>query len=506
MYSFPKAMNNYPVIVILILPPLLLLSSLALFAKGNVWKRTKKHIALAYAPSAIVALVPVAFGFSYLFKDAEKLTWAWIDEVLVRDISPDATRLVLRSGGKHLEYPRGYYSGRLFNKIRPGPLVHVDLAERRIRTLDIEQRDYAFDVKGEKVILKRHIRSGIHPRYLSKAIHPHEIDLADFEDGWKRSLHAGRWFDRSSAVAHWSIDGNYVSLIKYPSKNWKEDGSISIFDSDGNVLGEQPISHSEKAEMYWFGWDSDSRFYFSKTLMDPSPRTICWRFRPDNMIPEDVPSLSGDGFVQGHISPDGRRILIGRTHELPEEWKYWIYDLSHEKESRLDSKTMSGSKWSPSGRMLACVYRSEPPPGVTSEKVHFNKLSLYDSETGESRSVLTEAVPNLNLLEWSPSGKYLLFKYPAYEYDRNRDRFNTVFKLNVVSAETGLVSEIEILVSRYRNYYRREFDLHWISEDRLLWTEIWNGKLVATEFDGSNPEEIFRVDDGKFYLYGEEQS
>ena len=506
MYSFPR-MNNYPVIVILILPPLLLLASLALFAKGNVWKRTKKHLALAYAPSAIVALVPVAIGFSYLFKDAEKLAWAWSDEVFVRDISTGGTRLVLRSGGKHLEYPRGYYSGRLFTKEKAGRLTHIDLAERRIRTLDIEQRDYDFDVKGEKVILSRQLTSGMLPRYLNSAILPDEIDLADFEDGWKRNLYTGRWFDRSSAVAHWSVDGNYVSLIKYPSQNWKEDGSISILDSDGNVLGEQAIPRSEKVEMYWFGWDTDSRFYFSRTLMGPSPRTICWRFRPDNMSPEEIPFLSGDGYFSGRISPDGRRILIGRAQEFPEEWKYWIYDISHEKESRLDSKTMSESKWSPNGRTLACVYESDSPPGITSEKVQFNKLSLYDVETGESRSVLTEAVPNLNLLEWSPSGEYLIFRYPAYEHSkRNWGRVNTVFKFNVVSAKTGLVSEIAGPVIKNWKYYSREFDPRWISENRLLWTAKWDGKLFATEPDGSNPQEVFRIKDGKFYLYGEEQS
>jgi hypothetical protein len=511
MYSFPK-MNNYPVIVILILPPLLLLASLALFAKGNVWKRTKKHIALAYAPSAVIALVPVAFGFSYLFEDAEKLTWSWNDEILVRDISADATRLVLRSGGKRLEYPRGHYSGRLSSRNRPGPLIHVDLAERRIRTLDIEQKDSAHDVKGEKVILKRQLR---------RSIFPDTIALADFEGGWEKNLHTGRWFDfkdRSNAEAHWSVDGNYISLIKYPSENWKEDGSISILDSDGNILGEQAIPLSEKIDMYWFGWDYDQRFYFSRTLMSPSPRTICQRFRPDNMIPEEVPFLSGDGYFSGRISPDGSRILIGRADELPGEWKYWIYDISHEKAGRLDSETMSESKWSSNGRTLACVYESDPPPGVASAKiqskrpsVQFYNLSLYDVETGERRSVLTEPVPNLNLLDWSPSGEYLLFKYPAYEHSKgNRERVNTIFKLNVASAEIGLVSEIADPASEYYTYYyryyNREFEPHWISENRLVWSRRWSGKLIATDIDGSNPQEIFRVKDGKFYLYGEEQT
>ena len=44
----------------------------------------------------------------------------------------------------------------------------------------------------------------------------------------------------------------------------------------------------------------------------------------------------------------------------------------------------------------------------------------------------------------------------------------------------------------------------WIFDDRLIWNT--ENRLIATDPDGSNPEEIFRIEDGRMYLYGEEQS
>jgi hypothetical protein len=75
----------------------------------------------------------------------------------------------------------------------------------------------------------------------------------------------------------------------------------------------------------------------------------------------------------------------------------------------------------------------------------------------------------------------------------------------VLSAETRQITKISEIEARPGLRDSWVGHVKWIGEDRLIWKQEAN-KIIATDFDGSNPKELFRIEDGKFYLYGEEHS
>jgi dipeptidyl aminopeptidase/acylaminoacyl peptidase len=183
-----------------------------------------------------------------------------------------------------------------------------------------------------------------------------------------------------------------------------------------------------------------------------------------------------------------------------------MYDLSEDKPLPLD-KGIHRYLWSPDGSILAYAMPTASPGGSPSGR--HSKLFIYKPETAQKHMIVSRPLPNLTLWSWSPSGKYLLLSTVDAE-PASRDSGeesqppSEITKLYVLSCETMQLSEIKNLTSRrVLDGYVFRTELRWLSEDRLMWRH--HDRLIATDKDGSNAKEIFKLEKGKFYLYGKEQ-
>ena len=512
---------DYLSILLLILCPSFLFLSLAAFAKGNMARQSPRRIALTYTLLAIVALSPVSLGFSRLLAGVDALDWTLSDSFQFQGVSSDGTRILLKRTQQKLlrgALAKGHYA--LPKKNWGGnSIVLVDLKEGRIRTIeknrifrDLDITAHFTGIRGEanKILLYK-----MHRGKLSR-IFPERITLVDLEESWEKDIFSEYRSDETrgqGAYASWSPDGTYFALIKRPPKDTSEEAYIALSDSSGNLIGKHIIPTSRGSELWTNGWDYRSRLYFTQYSTDPSPLITCRRISPDNMIPEEIPNAPFENYSIYGMSPGGRRMVLVKRSDSDEEWKYGVYDIARETYQPIaeDAVRMYYFRWSPDSRMLAYAVPADPPPGMEEKKrVWFSKLFLYDVETGTSRPVSDKPLANFSMHTWSPSGGHLLFSHKDL-IEGQSDTGETIFVAKeptthyVLAAGTGQITEVSYPFEfEDLKGYPKGYLLRWISEDKIIWFD--REKLIATEPNGSNPQEIFRIEDGRYYLCGEEQS
>jgi hypothetical protein len=479
--------SSYSSVIPFIICPGLLFLSLALFAKGSAWRSSRKTIAQAYGLSGFVALVPMALGFTYLLSKGEEpidIGRRTISHFRVDDVSRDGTQVWLATSVK---------------------TIVLDLPAREIRNpVYGRQYKYRSPIGGQELLT-----FDTHQGTKSQTS-PREMNPGDYLQMWKEKLSKSKreyidhiirrrkYFDFRTS---WSIDEKYVALFSRPSEEMREDGFLALMDHEGNLLGEQVFPLLAGESIYSIGWDYDSRFYYYGVTKEHNPHTTIWRISPDSMAPEEVPNLSLDGSSFCHMSPDGRWILQLRSYKNPREWGYWMYDISGDR-LQFVAQYIRPHLWSPDGKTLAFATTLGSPRGLY-------KLGIYKPETGKTHMITPQTLRKLRLWSWSPSGKHLLLSFQTEETANSGGEEaippSERPKLYVLSTETIQMSKIEKpdsqrVSDRLRGYRKL---VHWVHGDKLIW-EIDRNKLIATEYDGSNPEELFRVEDGKYYLYGEE--
>jgi hypothetical protein len=506
--KFAFARNlDYVSILLLIVCPTFLFLSLAAFARGNLARQTRRRTALTYTLLGIVALSPVSLGFSRLAAGIEPVDWVPTDSFWLQSISRDGTQILIGNTRKknlgkvtHYVRPRSKWSGYSIDLI--------DLAEGRVRTietnrifrsLDISARFVEIGGKPQKVLLYKMHRGALSRVFADKIV------LVDLETSRKKEIYSEHRFDENrgrGAYTSWSPDGQYFALIKRPPRDRKENGYIALADSSGNFIGKHMLAAPRESRLYEYGWDYKSRFYFTQYFEEPPQLIISRRISPDDMIPEEFPSAPFDNYVVSRISPDGRQIVLTKRPTVEAgKWKHGIYNV--EDETYQSTSKRIGGYWSPDSRMSVRMVLADPPPGVEPKKgIHYSRLILYDKETGTSRPAIDEALPNLNVRRWSPSGKYLLLESRNY-VEQLLDWGGTTFLLKdtryVLNIENDAMTEINHPFEFERNRGHR---LQWTLGDRLMWFD--KDRLIATEIDGSKPEELFRIEKGKYYLYGKE--
>jgi len=500
-YSFPVRMD-YLLILALIVCPILLFASLAAFVRGNMASQSRSRIALTYSLVALVALSTVALGVSRFSAGAEPLTWQSTGRINFPTVSPDGTRILVSLGQRWLRGPRTIWSEkRIPGSAVSGPLVSINLPERRIDIIETDRGYYQLGrrprIRGDKMLLYSWNQRGW------SRIFPSQIILSNLEGTWEKVLFTGRWFDfenKSRAYTWWSVDGKYIALTAVWSKGLTGQGYNALFDSGGNVLWKQSPSKSDKAFPIILGWDGDSRLYLVSYSGSVPRKVSVSRIRPGEWIPEEVPALSGEGRYPQHPSPDGRWIRNIRMTEPRGKREYWMYDTKQETH-RFIAENLWHPSWSPDGQFLAYAVPVDVSAGTESPDSKSCHLFLYEPNTGERYSLSTESLRDLQIEGWSPSGEYVLFRHSAPTEERHSHLVYDPMAFYVFSTKTRQITEVAGEDTEWGEPY---WPSGWILDDRLMWNI--DNRLLVTDFDGSNPEEIFRVEDGKYYLYGEEQS
>jgi dipeptidyl aminopeptidase/acylaminoacyl peptidase len=518
-FSFTRNLD-YLSILLLILCPSCLFLSLAVFARGNMARQSRRRTTLAYTLLAIVALSPVSLGFSRLLAGVETLDWISSDTFLLQSVSPDGTRILLESTHKEILEEEKHYA-RPKTKWNGESIVLIDLPKDQISTIEENRIFSDLDImpvfpdtegEGNKILLYKNHRGRM------SRVFPNKIVLVDLKESRKTDIFSEYRSDNNrdrDVYATCSADGKCFALVKRPPKDRKEEGYITLVDSSGKFIGKHILPSSRGVEFWVNGWDYRSRLYFSQYSAEPSPLITCRRISPDNMIPEEIPDIPLDNYGIYTISPDGQKMALAKRPDADEEWKYGIYDIAKEtyQPITVGAGRMSYFRWSPDNRMFAYTVPVDLPPGTDTGKAAWLSLStlfLYDVETGVSRPAFDNALAHFSLHTWSPSGEYLLFSTrdiierqsntgePFYVPDGPR-------KYHVVDIKSGRITAVSYPFE-YKDHegYLGRYLVRWISEDRLMWYD--NKKLIATEYNGSNPQEIFRIENGKYYLYGEEQS
>jgi ABC-type transport system involved in multi-copper enzyme maturation permease subunit len=466
----------------LILCPALLLSSLAVFAKGNL--KSPSSLISAYWICAVIAIAPMALGFSNIsFMTGIRHRSSSNYYVIVENVSEDGNRLVLRTGPE-------------------GIPVSLNLQDRRLYRIEPSMSYPCKKVKGERILFTKR-RGELPSRFF-----PKKLVLADFHGEWTRELFTEPWIFRRGLVDHmgdFSTDGRYLAVPDPPNDKTGKDGLLKIFDRDGNLIGEHVLPLAGGVSVGVLGWDDDSRLYFTRPHRSEDQRRRCWRISPADMIPEEVVSVSEQAHWYDRISPDGRWLLTARPSEggkRGREYDYRVYDID-QNTFHFVAKNIKHYRWSPDDTKLAYAIRTDPPLDVKTKRRLFSKIMVFEPETGARYAASPEAFWKLELKSWSPSGKYILLSHYGHTESSGQDSVSAKTRwFSALSIETLEITEITKPTTRPDYEYLIGHGLRWITGDKLLWRD--KNKLIATEYDGSNPQEIFRVKDGTFYLYGEE--
>lgn len=460
----------------LILFPPLLFGSLLIFTRRNIWRRTKKNFALAYGFSAAAAIVLMAAGLARALPTSSTRYRSPSPSIRIFDYTGGLTHMLLQTA--------------------PGKdLVALDLSEEQANIIDRGRIDDARLTPGCKELLyTKHRRIGRYELF-------HKYFKSDLQGEHKTSLSRSDWSDimkeLAEATRNRSPDGMYWA------RTWTEPGCIIVGNTSGDILLNQEFPELERARIHALGWDYDSRFYFAKSFEKGGLHTTNWRVGPDDFVPEQVPN-SHFFFDWRTKIRDGKWIPYFKyTGGARERHEYWIYDIAAEK-NHLLTANMLDSEWSHDGTLTAFLEKvGDAPEEEPWKPIPFN-LVIYEPSTGNRSSLLVENLSRARLESFSPSNKYLLLSGKEEDARGNhpvrRGRVPFLF-----SSGTQKIKEIEI-GEQGHIYVTGTFSefLRWVGQDKLLWN--FRNKFVVTEANGSNPEEIFRVEDGKFYLYGEEQS
>jgi hypothetical protein len=222
-----------------------------------------------------------------------------------------------------------------------------------------------------------------------------------------------------------------------------------------------------------------------------------WRISIDSPEPERLPpSVLEEGYhYLLQMSPNGKWIAWRKSFEDLNRKELWIYDVSTDQASLL-STDMYSYVWSADGSRLACVEATgERVDGDRYERLP-TRLVIYDLASGKSKSISLGAYASDDtpmLVSWAHSGERMLFRAGTYERERSR-MVNKYFLLPLTTGEfIDMPEEVYSWLA-----------MRWLSGEKIMWID--KNRIVTTKHDGSDPRELFRIEDGKFYLYGEEQS
>jgi Tol biopolymer transport system component len=236
---------------------------------------------------------------------------------------------------------------------------------------------------------------------------------------WPRFLPDGRHFIYFGATAN--ERGIYVSSLDSPETRlllqsdfgaWYAPPGFLVFPR-GETLMAQPFDpirlelHGEPepvAEGIWFARTAarssfsvteNALAYVNASLWEAQ---LLWYDRAGRPLGPAAPAVRYEGRTPA-ISPDGRRIAIGRG-ELGRE-DIWVLVTSGGDPIRL-TFTPEGEwdpVWSADGRRV--MYASQSPAGT--------RLLTKDVDTGEEQLLLESKLPGFLLLDWSRDGRYVLF-------------------------------------------------------------------------------------------------
>ncbi len=448
---------NYWRVCFLVFCPGLLFASMAVYVRKDFRKRTRRRVALGYSAAALAALVPTAAGAAYLSRGIMEAFKPSPPRIMGMDISGDGNRMV-------------------FN-ISPGKvLISVDLIKRRAYRID---KGGSFDVRmkdrGDAFVYSK-----------TKSILSSKVILSNFE-GTRKKIVSTNSFLSYISVGFWSKDGAYFGMINSEGMLTGGRKTVVICDSTGKILGEYEFPALEEAWIFPIGWDNKQRFYFFKNLNKRGTTiTTYWRVKPDDIAPEQVSFLRQDHSYYMWLSPDGRWATGSRRLDDSGKRELWLYDIAQET-SLLVSQNWASFKWSHDGAIFAFLEDVVEQDDEDATEELPRRLILYRPETGARTSVLLgDALEIDSIQSWSLSNAHLLLISKGYK------------RRYVFSIDTKLFQEIPRPSDKFIYLPKA-----WIADERLLW--IAKTGLVATEYDGSNPKEIFRVEGGKFYFDGKEK-
>ena len=443
--------------------PILLFTSLFVFTRADLRRRTRTYLSVGYAIPAALVILLTGLGIFQIYPEIQEEFRPSAERLRTVRISPDGTRMVLN--------------------IEPGRfLVTLDLAERRANRIG---RGKAITVKmnpkNNAIVFTEY---GKISRLFSKAV------LADFSGSERGTLFGNSPFKRGliGILTEWSQDGKHFGFMASSM-----DGKfVGVADSSGKILGTYEFPKLEQdLSVLPLGWDSESRFYFSKTdhrdilSGDYLPPRTYWRVRADNVTPERIAFIPADTYLSPlGISPHGRWIAYDVQAKGSDQSELWLYDATVETTARIFPEVWNFD-WSTNGVHIAYLELLESLSNGEEETPSL-RLVLYNPATAKRSFISLEVLPDIDYIHsWSPTDSYVLLggedSEEHYVFSVKAGRFNEVQPPSDTCRLTG-----------------------WISHDRLLWQH--KKKLIATEPDGSNLEEVFRIEDGTMYLYGKEQS
>jgi ABC-type transport system involved in multi-copper enzyme maturation permease subunit len=473
--------SNFP----WLLCPAMLLASLAVFARGNLWKQTRGCLALGYGISiaitvlATAAIDPAPFSaglrklasfspvnyyrntmllisrMSYPVPNQDRRAWrpGKAEIVEVFDISPDGKLILLDM------YPEWR-------------LVMVNIDDLTMETV---QRDEGFIKYGRMNSTGTSFAysTGMGSLFLSNIQGTHKKKLLMT----KASPHSG------SLNFMWSLDGNLLAVTRSFLEDPPQVALVNFYDSGGELLGQYLPSPLREAAVWPIGWDSESRFYFSMAeTKRGEPHRGYWRIRPTEKMPEPVPYLDEYGCSESGVSSDGKWIVCVAYGQ---EYKSVLrrFDVTGGAEFRLPAEEHE-CHWAHDGKRLAYIEDS----GMEAAD---RKLKLLEPDTGETISIPLDLLePSCKVHSWSTSDRCLLLTsgWPVAE----------PYFFFVASQEFRKIERI----------WSHDLDLnvlYWIPEDNLAYFAD-SDNVFTISIDDSGWKEIFRFTGEKFIRPGEEQS
>ncbi len=480
---------------ILILCPALLLGSSVFLTGKHVWRRPAQVMAKGYAVSAALTLVLTAVGIVYLYSKADitLLNTALPAKrpplrpppgnIEIAAVSTDGSRLVL------IFDPDGS------SRWSPQSLITLDLAENHMYSID-RGGYYKVALRGDGatfIYLKG--KSSGFPLLVGS----NQAILSDFrgrEKVFLLDIQYGLWGGLSGTDVAWSTDGSHIGVLNEDFDETGERDFVALYNAAGNLVGKSEFPVLENSWIHPCGWDSESRLYFSKhTFKGEEGFEALWRVSPDNAVPERVSFGPDCNYRFLQISPRGDFILY--YHVLADGGKQlWIYSiLDGTSRPVSDSPTyfIWSPTWAPTENKLAYL-KPEKNAAVDDADEYFASLLLiYDPEQ-EVRSYfpLEKRLGIEGIVSWSLSGDYILLKGKT---------FQNIFALSI---QTGEIIEMQPVSRAWYLEGHWKTRLKWTVDDRLLWAT--QNRLMSTEYDGSNPREILRIEDGRFYFDGEGKS
>jgi len=498
LFSLPGRLENFLDFYIydsfrssLVIWPALLFGSLVIFARGSLWKRSKSRLALLYSILAVIAFVPTLIGITHTFPRVTRIFKPDTASIRILDTSANGSRMLL--------------------KLSPSEdLVSVDLPGRRVNLVERGRRvTGSLSYRAGDGIIYTKSLGGQRTHYFCRFF------VSDFEGNRKRKLFSTARVKLSGYSHYWtsphwsslwpkeSPDGSYLALAWSPPEDSGGNVHVIIADSKGEMVGRYDFKPLEGGRLVPIGWDNRSRFYFSKaTSKAEGYHMATYMITPGQRDPEQAEFLPREALGARHMSPDGRWMQFKKHVSEAGVYGDGLYNIASG-EFRLVSEYAKRFIWSNDSRVIAFLEREwNDPPRYRTLKVGEHRLVAFEPETGKRSSVHFEKSQEIILADWSQSSEHLLFsiKKSRDEAGKKIPPRQQRWEPFVFSADSGQIINVRPPNAEWKSSYGDTSSLGWAG-NRLVWA-IEN-LLITTEFDGSKPKEIFRIEGNEFAFSGE---